>query len=66
MRTYKMALGLIGIFWLSTFFILRDAPFFDGPRDEANRALALFMRDTAISLSLVVALFIYRRRTLSD
>jgi hypothetical protein len=67
-RTYQTvlfptAVGLIVIFWLSTLFILRDAPLLDGPRDEANRALAIFMRDTVISLSLMVALFVFRRRT---
>lgn len=60
---FPTAFGLIGIFWLSTLFILRDAPLLAGPVDEANRALALFVRDTTISLSLMVALFLYRRRT---
>jgi hypothetical protein len=68
MRTYQTilfpaAFGPIGIFWLSTLFILREAPLFDGPLDEANRALAIFVRDTAISLSLMVALSVFRRRT---
>jgi len=68
MRTYPTilfptAFGLIGIFWLSTLFILRDAPLLDGPLDEANRALAIFVRDTAISLILMVVLLVFRRRT---
>jgi hypothetical protein len=72
MRTHQSilflaAFGLIGVFWLSTLFILIlwNAPLLAGPVDEADRALAFFARDTAISLGLTVALFVYRRRTRS-
>lgn len=68
MRAYQSilfpaAFGLVGIFWLSTLFILRNAPFLSGPVDEADRALAFFARDTAITASLTAVLFVYRRRT---
>lgn len=66
MRTYwpvlfPTAICLIAVYWLTTFVILRDAPFLDGPRDEADRALGFFVWRTAISLLLLVALFVLQR-----
>jgi hypothetical protein len=63
MRHYRtvlflMAFFLIVIFWLSTFVILGDAPFLAGPQDEADRALAFFVKRTAISFCLLVALIV--------
>ncbi|MHC5540957.1 hypothetical protein ACYOEI_22270 [Singulisphaera rosea] len=67
MRSYQRflfptGLGLICLFWFSTLSIIRHAPLLSGPRDEAERALAFFVRDTVISLGLMVALFVFRRR----
>lgn len=60
---FPVAFCLIAIFWLSTFVILGDAPLLAGPQDEADRALAFFVRRTAISLGLLAALFVLRRLT---
>jgi hypothetical protein len=55
---FLAAFSLIAIYWLSTFYILRDAPLLDGPQDEADAALAFFLRRTGISFLLMVALFV--------
>jgi hypothetical protein len=60
---YPTAICLIAVYWFSTFVILGDAPLLDGPQDEADRAMGFFIRRTAISLFLLVALFVLQRLT---
>jgi len=55
---FLTAFFMIVIYWLTTFVILGDAPFLAGPQDEADRAMAFFLRRTVISIGLVVALFV--------